>query len=188
MLQGFRRLTITAALLGIVLLTSGTTWASGPARTETLAVGPYIIDFNLYQDPPYVDTPLEVTVVPHNHSLHLQGDVTAEPGLGTDATSLHFHLAAEGDQQGTLQGTIRMPVRGAWNLLIDLSGPEGAGTGQVAVTVAAPGAIPVWLGWLIGASPLSLIAFWIWRQHRYKRSLLAQAGKARPRPDERETS
>jgi hypothetical protein len=186
MAQVFRWLSRAAALLMLVLLIAGAAWTSGPARTETLAVGPYIIDFNLYQDPPYVDTPLQVTVVPHDSRLQLQGEVTAQPGLGTDATPLHFHLTATGNSQGTLQTTIQMPVRGAWNLVINLSGPEGAGTGQVAVTVAAPGAMPFWLGWLIGASPLALIAFWIWRQHRYKRALLAQAGEASL--DEHETN
>lgn len=170
------RLSVAAVLLAVLLVTTEPAWAGGPARTETLAVGPYIIDFNLYQDPPYVDTPLEVTVVPHENSLQLHGQVVAEPGLGTDATPLRFNLAATEDSQGTLEGTIRMPVRGAWNLVIDLTGPEGSGTGQVAVTVAAPGALPFWLAWLIGASPLSLIAFWIWRQRRYKHALLAKTG------------
>lgn len=169
------RLSAAAALLAFLLLSAETTWASGPARTETLAVGPYIVDFNLYQDPPYVDTPQEVTVVPHNSSLQLQGYVIAEPGLGTDATPLRFNLTASGDTHGTLERTIRMPVRGAWNIVIDLTGPQGSGTAQVAVTVAAPGAIPIWLGWLIGASPLTLIVFWILRQHRYKQAFMAKS-------------
>jgi hypothetical protein len=164
-------------LLAALLLTTGIAQASGPARTQTLAVGPYIVDFNLYQDPPAVDTPLEVTVVPHTNGLRLQGQVIATPGLGTDATPLHFTLTANGTE-GTLETTIRMPVRGAWNLVINLTGPQGAGTGQIAVTVASPGAMPVWVAWLIGASPLTLIAFWIWRQRRYKRSLLANSGSA----------
>lgn len=170
-----RWLSVAAALLVFFLSTAETAWASGPARTETLAIGPYIVDFNLYQDPPYVDTPLKVTVAPHNSSLRLQGYVTAEPGPGTDATPLRFSLAANGDTNGVLAGTIRMPVRGAWNIVINLTGADGPGTAQVAVTVAAPGAIPIWLGWLIGSSPLTLIAFWIWRQHRNKQSFLAKS-------------
>ena len=175
MFKMIMRLSAAAALLAFLLLSAETTWASGPARTETLAAGPYIVDFNLYQDPPYVDTPQEVTVVPHDSRLQLQGSVTAEPGLGTDATPLQFNLTASGDTSGTLEGTIRMPVRGAWNIVVDLTGPQGSGTAQVAVTVAAPGAIPIWLGWLIGASPLTLIAFWIWRQHRYKQPFMAKS-------------
>jgi hypothetical protein len=179
------RLSVAVVLLAFSLATADLSpaeisWASGPARTETLAVGPYIVDFNLYQDPPYVDTPQEVTVVPHDSSLQLQGHVTAEPGLGTDATPLRFNLTASGDTHGTLEGTIRMPVRGAWTIVIDLTGPEGSGTAQIAVTVAAPGAIPIWLGWLIGASPLALIAFWIWKQRRIKQVFLAKSIGASP--------
>ncbi|BCL79099.1 hypothetical protein ccbrp13_15640 [Ktedonobacteria bacterium brp13] len=157
-------------LLALFVLTTGSLKASGttPASSQTLAVGPYIIDFTLDQNPPTVDTPLEVTVVLHDRHLRLQGTVTAEPGLGTDATPLRFDLAAS---NGILIGTIHMPVRGAWNLVITLSGPLGTNTTQVAVIVAAPGAIPIWLGWLIGASPLCLVVFWIWRQHRYRRIL-----------------
>lgn len=159
---------IAVALCLLFILTTATSVA---ASTQTLAAGPYIIDFSLSQNPPPVDTPLEATVVPHDGSLSLQGYITVEPGLGTDATPLRFNLTAPDGARGTLHTTIRMPVRGAWNIVITLTGPHGQGSSQVAVTAAAPGAIPVWLGWLIGASPLVLVAFWIWRQHIYKRSL-----------------
>lgn len=165
-------LSIIAALLVLLFLTTGATGADVPASTQTLAAGPYIIDFNLYQNPPPVDTPLKVMVVPHNIDLRLQGSITVEPGLGTDATPLRFPLSAlSGARGGALQATIRMPARGAWNIVITLTGPQGPGVSQVAVTVASPGAMPVWLAWLIGASPLALLTFWIWRQHLYKRSL-----------------
>jgi hypothetical protein len=167
-----RYLAIATALLAFLLVTTGATNAS--ASTQTLAAGPYIIDFSLAQNPPPVDTPLAVTVVPHGSGLHLQGYVTAQPGLGTDATPLRFVLTATGESNGALTTTIRMPVRGAWNLVITLDGPQGQGVSQMAVTAAAPGAIPVWLGWLIGASPLALLVFWIWRQHLYKRSLVSR--------------
>jgi hypothetical protein len=167
-----RDLGLLMALLAFVLLTTGAT--GSPASTQTLAVGPYIIDFNLYQNPPTVDTPLQVAVVSHDRSLRLQGYLTVEPGLGTDATPLRFNLTATNGTPGTLQGTIHIPVRGAWDIVVTLTGPQGQGVSRVPVTVAAPGAIPVWLGWLIGASPLALVAFWIWRQHRYKRSLLTE--------------
>ncbi len=173
------RLSAVVLTLGILLAFAGVARASGLARTQTLAVGPYIVDVTLSQDPPSVDTPFSLTVTPHDRSLRLQGQVTAAPGLGTDAVPLHFALTASGDASGTLQGTVRVPVRGAWNLVLNLSGPQGSGSGQVAVTVAAPGAIPFWLAWVIGSSPLLLIAFWIWRQRRYKRSLLAASERLR---------
>lgn len=167
-----RYLGLLVALLMFVLLTTGATGL--PASVQTLAAGPYIIDFDLYQNPPTVDTALKVAVVPHDRGLRLQGYVMVEPGLGTDATPQRFNLSATAATPGTLQATIHIPVRGAWDIVIALTGPQGQGVARVSVTVAAPGAIPVWLGWLIGASPLTLVAFWIWRQHRYKRSLLME--------------
>jgi len=158
----------------LLALTPGVAWAGGPARSETKAAGPYVIVVNLYQDPPYTDTPSMVTVVPQDSTLQLQGHIVEQPGLGTNATPLQSNLTATGDNHGTLKGTVRMPVRGAWNIVIELTGPKGSGSATVAVTVASPGAIPTWLGWLIGTSPLLFIAWWIWKQHRYRRTLLAK--------------
>ncbi|HEX7735829.1 MAG TPA: hypothetical protein VF458_13250 [Ktedonobacteraceae bacterium] len=162
----------TVALLALFLATGATAWADATASTQTLAAGPYIVDFSLSQNPPPVDTPLIVTVIPRQSGLRLQGYITTEPGLGTDATTQRFNLSATGEASGALQTTIHVPVRGAWNLVLTLTGPQGQGTSKVSVTAAAPGAIPVWLGWLIGASPLVIVTFWIWRQHLYKRSLV----------------
>jgi len=162
------------ALLTLFALTSGHAQASGgPARTVTMAAGPYIVDINLYQDPPYTDQPLQLTVVPHDSSLQLSGQIIAQPGLGTDAVPLHAKLTAIGDKTGTLRGSVSMPVHGAWQIVIQLDGPRGAGSATVPVVVGAPGAMPEWLAWLIGSSPLLFIAVWIWQQHRYRRALLA---------------
>lgn len=144
----------------------------GPVQTETLAAGPYVIDVNLYQSQPFTDTPLEMTVVPHDHTLHLQGRIIADPGLGTNAVELRAPLSPLAANSTTLRGAISMPVQGAWQIGIALNGPQGSGTAHFSVTVAAPGAIPVWLGWLIAVTPLLGVAWWLWRQHRYRRTLV----------------
>ena len=155
------------------LLATGSVFASGPARTQTIAAGPYIADIELSQSPPYVDQPLTVTVVPHDHTLHLQGTIVAQPGLGTNAVPIHAPLHTIGNQQGVLQGSIHMPVRGAWNIVAELQGPRGTGSGSIAVTVASPGAIPVWLGWMIGCTPLLGVGWWVWYQHRHRKNFMA---------------
>lgn len=163
-------------LMTLLMLMPGLALAEGkPASTRTMAAGPYIVDINFYQDPPYVDHPLEVSVVPHNSALRLSGQIIAQPGLGTDATNLYAKLAPETGQPAILEGAISMPVRGAWQIVISLNGPQGHGTASIPVTVAAPGAIPTWLGWLIALTPMLGIAWWIWRQHRYRRSLLSES-------------
>lgn len=170
-------------LIGLVFLLSplaaltllpGFAFASAkPASTETLVAGPYIIDVNLFQDPPVTDQSSEVTVVPHNASVQLSGRILMVPGLGTDAVQLHSNLVPQ-TQSTTLVGTLRMPVRGAWQIVIQLKGPLGAGEASFPVRVAGPGAMPFWLAWLIALTPLLGIAWLIWHQHRYREKLLFQ--------------
>ena len=77
-------------------------WASNkPASTKSLFAGPYIIDVNLYQDPPVTDQPSEITVVPHEESLQLYGRILMVPGLGTDAVELHSKSGASEPDQHT---------------------------------------------------------------------------------------
>lgn len=160
----------------VLLLMPATALASGgPAHTETLMAGPYLIEVNLYQDPPSTDQSDEVTVVPQDHALHLTGTIITQPGLGTDAVPLRAKLESQG-QDGTLVGSIRMPVRGAWTIVVQLNGPQGPGQASFPILVAAPGAIPIWLGWLIAATPLLGIAWLVWHQYRYRRRLLGEAG------------
>lgn len=159
----------------LLLMFPGAALASGgPAHTETLMAGPYIISVNLYQDPPMTDQSVQVTVVPHQSGLRLSGGILEVPGLGTDAVELHAQLSPVG-QTPTLSGSIRMPVRGAWNIVVQLNGPQGAGQASFPITVAAPGAMPVWLGWLIGLTPLLGVVWLVWHQRRYRQKLLAQA-------------
>jgi hypothetical protein len=150
-------------------------WASDkPASTKSLIAGPYIIDFNLYQDPPVTDQSSEVTVVPHEEGLRLYGRILMVPGLGTDAVELHSNLVPL-SQTSTLVGTLRMPVRGAWQIIIQLNGPRGAGEASFSVRVAGPGAMPFWMAWLIALTPLLGIAWMIWHQRRYRENLLLQS-------------
>jgi hypothetical protein len=165
-------------LLALCILTlPAMVQASGPAHTETLMAGPYLVNVNLYQYPPMTDQSVEVTVVPQQSNLHLSGLILMKPGLGTDAVELRSHLSPSGPS-GTLVGSIRMPVRGAWNIVIQLNGPQGAGQASFPIVVAAPGAIPIWLGWLIALTPLLGIAWLIWHQRRYRKKLLARATEA----------
>jgi len=168
-------LRFTGALIALFLLmVPGVARASGgPAHTDTLQAGPYVIDVNLYQDPPMTDQSVQVTVVPHQSGLQLSGRILEVPGLGTDAVELHAQLSPVG-QTTTLSGSIRMPVRGAWNIVVQLNGPQGAGQASFPITVAAPGAMPIWLGWLIGLTPLLGVVWLVWHQRRYRKKLLAQ--------------
>jgi hypothetical protein len=172
LLSGARLLLAVVALF-IAIIPVVAYASSDPAHTETLMVGSYIVDVNLYQDPPMTDQTVEVTVVPHESHLLLTGSISMVPGLGTDAVELHSQLSLL-DQSSTLVGSIRMPVRGAWNIVVQLTGPQGTGQGSFPIVVAAPGAIPIWLGWLIGMAPLLGVAWLLWHQRRYRQKLLAR--------------
>lgn len=148
---------------------------STPAHTETLMVGSYIVDVNLYQDPPVTDQAVEVTVVPHERNLHLSGRILMIPGQGTDAVALHASLSPLNSQSDTLVGSMRMPVRGAWTIAVQLNGPQGEGQASFSITVAAPGAMPVWLAWVIAVIPLLGLAWLIRNQRRYRQALLTHA-------------
>ena len=172
------RLCFTLVLIACtILLTSEEARASnGPAFSRTLAVGSYIVQVNLSQYPPITDQALQVTVVPQESTVRLSGRINLLPGLGTDAVPLHAQLSLL-NSTSTLSGNIRMPVRGAWQIDIQLNGPQGVGEASFPIVVSAPGAIPIWLGWLIGSLPLFCLAGVVWHQQRYRRKLLVQHGQ-----------
>ena len=165
---------VPACIVLCLIMLPGVAWASsGPAQTETLQVGPYVVNVNLAQYPPQTDQSDAVTVVPQNSSVHLSGRILMQPGLGTDAVELRSSLSPVG-QSSTLAGSIRMPVRGAWNIVVLLNGPQGQGQATFPIVVAAPGAMPIWLGWVIGLTPLLGVAWLVWHQLRYRRKLMVK--------------
>ena len=171
---------IVVLLLLLLLLVLGKLPGSAqaqqkPTRSETLMVGPYTIVVNLFENPPQVGQPLEISIVPRE-SMHLSGQIKALPRAGTDSTPTHATLVADKNQPDKLVGSIQLPVRGGWQVVIELDGPKGHGTASFDVNAIVPNALPAWLGWLIGLSPLVGFAWFIWHQWRYRRRLLAAGG------------
>ncbi len=145
-----------------------------PAHSETLIAGPYVVEVAFSEDPPQVEQPLDVTVVAHNQ-VQLSGSLTAKPGSGTDGVIIHALFTLNQKQPWILTSSIHFPVRGAWHLIFALDGDKGHGTASIDVTVTAPNAMPLWLGWLIGLSPLVGCAWLVWQQWRHRRKLLRNA-------------
>jgi len=156
----------------LCVLQTGQALAATPAYTATLIAGPYTIDVSLSQNPPSTDQPFEVIVGAHSGSQQFSGQVVAEPGLGTDAVALHAQLLPLAGSVGKIGGSLHLPVRGAWQLVINVNGAQGPGSAGTDITVGAPGAIPPWLAWLIAVTPLALIVWWVHRQRRYRHRLL----------------
>jgi hypothetical protein len=150
------------------------------ARTETLKGGPYTVQLGLTQDPPTVETPLEVTVIAAKDAPTLEGatvTLTGKPGLGTDAAVTRaIPMTPEPQEKGSFEGKVPLSVRGGWQLQIDISGPAGAGTVVLPVSVAAPAAIPTWLGCLISMAPLLGVIWFAWWNRGYYLRLKREPG------------
>lgn len=141
---------------------------------RTLQAGSYVVAMQLSPDPPQVASTLTITLTPQN-GQRLTGNLMAIPGLGTDASTLSTPLVVANSDTGVLKGTLTLPVRGAWQIVTELNGSQGRGSAHIELTVAAPHAIPLWFGWLIGLSPLGGLLWFFWQQNRYRRTLLKTA-------------
>jgi hypothetical protein len=137
-------------------------------RTDAYAAGPYAVTVTR-EDPVQVDraTGFTLAVTPADGA-----DVVAItlPGPGT-AGRPGRAVATAGHRPGTYVVTASFPVRGAWVLALDVAGAAGRGRAVVPLTAAAPGAIPQWLGWTIGLSPLAGLAVFLAAQVRTARRL-----------------
>ncbi len=145
------------------------------AHDTSVQVGPYQVEVQFSSDPPHVEEPLNVTL----HVLgqgRFSGQLTGQPGLGTDAVPVHAQLGIDQGNGTILSGELHLSVRGSWHIVIDLDGPRGPGTATMDVTVSAPNAIPTWLGWLMGLSPLVGCAWLVYQQAGYRRRLLRGVG------------
>jgi hypothetical protein len=158
---------LVAALLALAPLAA--------TRTDAYPAGPYTVTVTR-EDPVEVDRTARfaLVVAPTDGA-----DVVAItlPGPGTAGRPGRATTAA-GYRPGTYEVMASFPVRGAWVLAIDVSGAAGHGRAVVPLTAAAPGAIPQWLGWTIGLSPLAGLALFLAAQVRTARRLRLSA----PRP------
>ncbi len=176
--RAVHRFALAARLLALAagVLLGAPAWAhDAPARTVSAQAGPYALTVKFFTDPPHVEAPLEFAVSAAPGGPPLSGvtlQATALPGLGTDATVTRtVTLAPEAAEPGSYAGALSLVTRGAWNLRLAASSPAGQGEALVPLQVAAPAAIPGWLGWLIGLAPLLGLAWFARWNVRYLRRL-----------------
>jgi hypothetical protein len=158
---------------------------ASPASTTTVLAGPYTLTVALYADPPRPGQELPVLVTPTGDGPAPESArLLARPGLGVDSIPTRATLVPDPDAPGSFAGAVRVPVMGAWLVDVLVDGPSGPGAATLAVTAAAPGALPIWLGWALGLSPLLGVAWFGWWQHRYLGRLEGVGG---PTPQPRRT-
>jgi hypothetical protein len=158
---------LVAVLLALAPL-AATSARAAATRTDVYAAGPYTVRVTR-EDPVQVDraTAFTLAVTPADGA----GVVAITlPGPGTAARPGRTVTAA-GGRPSTYVVTATFPVRGAWVLALEIAGAAGHGRAAVPVTVAAPGAIPQWLGWAIGLSPLAGLGAFLATQVRAARQL-----------------
>jgi hypothetical protein len=167
-------LVLVCLALALTLLFPGRATA---AQVTRINAGLYILDVQMGQDAPQADQPFTILIIPQDNSLRLAGQVIETPVSGTDAANVYVPLVPQAGQANALKGELHIPVRGFWQLVLELDGPRGHGSATIPVVVTAPGAMPVWLAWSIGSLPALGLLWWIKRQRIYQRALLVQAAQ-----------
>ncbi len=155
------------ALLALAPLAVAPGRAAG-TRTDVYPAGPYAVRVTRV-DPVEVGraTDFALALAPADDASVV---AITLPGPGT-AGRPGRAVAVAGWRPGTYLVRATFPVRGAWVLALAVAGRAGRGQAAVPVTVAAPGAIPQWLGWAIGLSPLAGLAAFLAFQVRTARRL-----------------
>jgi hypothetical protein len=165
------------AVLAAGLVPGGVAAHTGKVqRVEQVTAGPYTLNVLFYsetragQDVQLLVAPI---VPPGAPQPQLDLQVVAQPGPGTSADAVRGIAAPDEELAGAYGVRQPLPVAGAWTLEFAVSGPQGPGVGRLAVTAAAPGAIPVGAGWALALVPLLglvLFGLWQWRWLRSRRS------------------
>ena len=176
----FRTLAVCGIVVLLALVGGGAAAAHSGAPLKTIAVriGPYPLLVHYYSEPRGGQT-LIFGIEPDGGAI-APGSyrVTAIPGATTNATAVDGSVVAGVDHPG-IDGQVNLPVSGQWLLEIQVEGPLGASYGEAPLLASAPPAIPEWFGWLVGLTPVALIAGFIrWQVRQERRPAQPSRGPA----------
>ena len=135
--------------------TKASAHAAAPLQEQTVQAGPYKILVSFYALP-RTDTPASVTFSPVAGSpVFSHIDASMVPSGNTNSLVRPLQVIPDRqDGPGVQQAIVTANVAGAWTLRINADGPSGKGSADTPVQVAGPPEMPIWLGWVIGLSPL----------------------------------
>ncbi len=150
------------------------------ARVERRQAGPYRLEIVLDAARPLATRPLRVTVRALDTTAALASvviTITGVPGPETRAVSTRaVRLRPSSDAAGGYSGAVSLSVLGAWDLEVKVTGAAGIGIARVPVAVSVPRVMPVWMGWMVGLSPLLGLAwFAVWQRHYLRRLRRAES-------------
>jgi hypothetical protein len=148
-----------AALLvfSMVLITSHGSVLAHEGEPEAVAsarIGPYLVEVRYFAAPVGGrELPFEIVPAGRGPAPALY-DVLAVPGPATNAVPVYAQMMVAPDHAGAV-GRVNLPVSGQWLLNIEVDGPLGPAGGEAAVLAAPPAAaMPTWLAWLVGLTPV----------------------------------
>jgi hypothetical protein len=103
------------------------------------------------------DVPLQISFTPDNptnitvQNTSLQAEIVPSNDISANLLRVVLKPSADGK---AWQATLNFPVSGPWSINLTLNGPAGNATATTSFfSIAAPPAIPVWLGWIIALLP-----------------------------------
>jgi hypothetical protein len=129
--------------------------------TQTVDAAPYVLQVTVAGDPVQAGDAASFRVIVEGDVKSARLEARALPARGTPATPVRAQVSG-GPEAGAFTGTVSLPVRGDWMLVLSATGPAGSGSVQIPLRASSPVVLPTWLGWLIGLSPLvGLIGFGI---------------------------
>lgn len=148
------------------------------SRVETRQGRQYRLEISIYDEQPYVRRPVRFTIRALLEGAPLPcGAVAARgrPFVETRAVPTRaVRLRRDEDGTGRCAGAVLLPVQGLWDLEVRIEDGTAGETFRVPLNVAAPHAMPKWIAWMIGLSPLGGMAMFAWSQRGYLRRLRAE--------------
>lgn len=178
-MPNFRFLIVCGTLFALLLLATqpAAAHSGAPLRTVDARIGPYPMRIAYYTEPRGGQA-LVFSIEPlRETSSTLRYTVTAIPGTTVDAVPVRARLQTTPDHLNGVDGSVNLPVSGQWLLNIEVVGPQGLSSEDVPVLAGAPPAIPQWLGWLVGLTPIwamTLVVLWQARRMPARPQVAAQ--------------
>ncbi|MFN8514021.1 MAG: hypothetical protein U0841_15840 [Chloroflexia bacterium] len=170
---------LLALLLASLAAPLAAAHTGAPERSERVKAGPYTLELRYYSAP-RAGQPLYLMIVPVGGGQPTTIRATAEPGAGVDAIAARVVMAPDNDDPTATDAAIHLSTAGLWVVTIAADGPAGSGQAETSVLAAAPGAIPIPVGWAIGLTPIVGVIGFAVAQRRWLRSVTTRQGEATP--------
>lgn len=165
-----RALSPVILLLACLGLPGGAAAHEGvPETVERVQAGPYALELRYYSTA-RAGQNLLLLVVPVGDVKPETVLIAAAPGAGVEAQPARVRTAPDPDDPAARDALFAPAAPGLWVIAIEATGAAGVGRVETGVIVAAPGAVPVPVGWAIGLSPLIGIAGFAAAQRRWLRN------------------